>query len=333
MIEYEASAGATVRCVESEVAGRRISAQAVPYSGEAVRGSPFRFDPLARRLVVRRESGRVAVGPPDPAVWSRAFSRCPPGPVVVGPGSPVEEIRGAFAAAVEGASAGGRGVYLLDPDPAGLPAPEPGRFVTVCTWSPGGDAELSRRLSSSRAAAIAAGALLPIVPGWTDGADFLPGWFERTIAAGAQFAAAVAAAGGGEERRVLVEARGEIDPDSADEFFEKVHHGDWERGVRAGLQRFREEARRRGIPAMPPRPIGKGEPPGNSAAAARLEERAVELEDDEHRSALLHAAARWIDESGRDLAPVVREGNFVKVFPFGALAAEAEAAFRVERVG
>ena len=50
----------------------------------------------------------------------------------------------------------------------------------------------------------------------------------------------------------------------------------------------------------------------------------------EHRAALLHGAARWIDEAGRDLAPVVREGNFGKVFPFGALIAEAEAAFRVE---
>ena len=36
---------------------------------------------------------------------------------------------------------------------------------------------------------------------------------------------------------------------------------------------------------------------------------------DEHRVSLLYAAARWIDESGRDLDPVVREGNFRKVFP------------------
>jgi hypothetical protein len=82
------------------------------------------------------------------------------------------------------------------------------------------------------------------------------------------------------------------------------------------------------MPAMPPRPIGAGEPAGNAIAAARLEERAVDVEDDEHRFALLHAAVRWIDESGRDLASVVRDGNFRKVFPFGALAAEVEAAFR-----
>jgi hypothetical protein len=330
MIEYEETPGATVRCVESDVAGRRVAGHATPYSGEAAAGSPFRFDPLERRLVARRASGRVAVGPPDAAVWSRAFSRCPPGPVVVGPGSPVEEIRGSYAAAAEGAAASGRGVYLLDPEPAGLPAATPRVFVALCVWAPGADREILRRLSSSRAAGIPAGALLPVLPGWTDGPDFLDVWFARVTAAGAQFAAAVPAAGGGDERRTLVEARAQLDPSSTDAFFEKVHHGDWEGAVRAGLRQFRDEARRRGMRAMPPRPIGAGEPASNSAAAAHLEERAVELEDDEHRSALLHAAARWIDESGRDLAPVVREGNFGKVFPFGALAAEAEAAFRAE---
>ena len=50
-------------------------------------------------------------------------------------------------------------------------------------------------------------------------------------------------------------------------------------------------------------------------------------DDDEHRSALLHAAARWIDESGRDLRAVLAEGNFRKVFPFAPeVAAEAEKA-------
>jgi hypothetical protein len=331
VIEYEESAVAAVRCIESDVAGRRVAARATPYLGVAGSGSPFRFDPLERRLVARRPAGRVAVGPPDADAWSRAFSRCSPGPVLVGPASPVEEIRGAYAAAAEGAAAGGRGIYLLDPEPAGVPA-APGRvFVALCVWAPGSDAEMSRRLSACRRTGIPAGALLPVVPGWTDGDDFLDAWFSLAIVAGAEFVAAVAAAGNGEDRRVLVEARSGVEPESADAFFEKVHHGDWEEALREGLRRFRETARRRGLPAMPPRPIGTGEPEANSAAAARLEERAVELEADEHRSALLHAAARWIDESGRDLAPVVREGNFGKVFPFGALTAEAEAAFRAER--
>ena len=72
-------------------------------------------------------------------------------------------------------------------------------------------------------------------------------------------------------------------------------------------------------------PVGLRESAKNAAAAARLEERAQAAHRDEHRAALLHAAARWIDESGRDLAAIAREGNFGKVFPFGEdIAREAE---------
>ena len=81
---------------------------------------------------------------------------------------------------------------------------------------------------------------------------------------------------------------------------------------------------------VPPRPVGLHEPAANAAAAARLEEKAQASSENEHRAALLHAAARWIDESGRDLAPIAREGNLPKVFPFGAdLAREAEEALLI----
>jgi hypothetical protein len=329
MIEYQNASAVSVRCLESDVAGRRVAAYAAPYSGEV--GDPrFRFDPLDRRLILRRSSGRVAVGPVDPAAWARTFSRCPPGPVAIGPASAVEEIRGAHAAAAEGAARTGRGVYLIDAERAGLPLSPRHGFTALFVWAPE-ETPIEQRLSAARELAIPAGTLLPILPGWTDETEFLTGWFERMMHAGAQFTAAVAAAGGGEDRRRLVEARERVEPGSVQGFFEKVHHCDWSAAVRAGLRRFRMEAARRGLPVIPPRPRGAAEPPGNSAAAAHLEERAAELEDDDHRAALLHAAARWIDESGRDLGPVVREGNFGKVFPFGALAAEAEAAFRVER--
>jgi len=328
MIEYEEAESALVRPRESEVAGRRIAAHAVPYSGEAG-GVPYRFDPLERRLVARRSSGRVAVGPADPAEWTRAFARCPAGPVLIEPASPVEEIRGAHLAAAEGAARGGRAVYLLDP--CGLPSP-PGRaFVALFAWAPGAGAREEGAIASALAAGIPAGGLLPIVPGWTDEPEFLEAYLARLSAAGARFAAPVPVSEDGDARRVLVEARARFHPGAADRFFERVHHSDWPASLREGLRRFRAEAARRGLATLPPRPLGAGEPPGNSAAAARLEERAQEIGEDEHRAALLHAAARWIDESGRDLAPVVREGNFAKVFPFGALAAEAEAAFRVVR--
>jgi hypothetical protein len=325
VIEYESSTTPSVRPRESEIGGRRIAVQAIPYSGETG-PPPFRFDPVERRFLERRPSGRVAVGPADPDAWARGLARCPGGPVVVGPGSAVEAIRGAYAAAVEGAARAGRPVYLLDPPT--LPV-RPGRaFVALFAWAPAGEPGDVAPIAAARAAGVEAGGLLPIVPGWTDAPDFLDVYLESLAAAGATFAAPVAASGDGESRRVLVEARALGDPASADSFFEKVHHADWAAVQDAAILRFRSEAARRGLATLPPRPLGQGEPPGNSAAAARLEERAQESGADEHRAALLYAAARWIDESGRDLALVVRDGNFRKVFPFGALTLEAEAAFR-----
>jgi hypothetical protein len=325
VIEYENSMSPSVRARESEIGGRRIAVQAIPYSGE-IGLPPFRFDPVERRFLERRASGRVAVGPADPEAWARGVARCPGGPVVVGPGSAVEEIRGAYEAASEGVARAGRPVYLLDPPV--LPARPGGAFVALFTWAPAPGPGDAAPIAAARAAGLEAGGLLPIVPGWTDAPEFLDAYLEILSAAGATFAAPVAASGDGESRRVLVEARALGDPTSADSFFEKVHHSDWAAGLEAAIRRFRSEAERRGLAALPPRPLGQGEPAGNSAAAARLEERAQESAADEHRAALYYAAARWIDESGRDLALVVREGNFRKVFPFGSLTQEAEAAFR-----
>ena len=81
------------------------------------------------------------------------------------------------------------------------------------------------------------------------------------------------------------------------------------------------------------RPVGRLEPAANARAARQLEDRAEALfAQNEHRASLLHAAARWIEESGRDLAPIVAEGNFRRIFPFeDEIAGDAEAAFRSER--
>lgn len=330
MIEYDLSGTALVRCVESEVAGRRIAAHALPYTGEA--GEPAaRFDPLDRTVVLRRTSGRVAVGPARGEAWGRALERCPAGPVLVGPGSPVEVIRGTYRVAAEAAAAAGRPVYLLDPDPSGLPSRPGGAYVALFAWSPDGGHAPPPALAEALGRGFAAGGLLPIVPGWTEEPAFLERYLDGLARAGARFAAPVAASSQADARRRYVEARSRTEPEAADRFFEKVHHCDWPAAVRAGVKLFREGAERRGLATIPPRPVGASEPPGNSAAAARLEEQAREVEENEHRWALLHAAARWIDESGRDLTRVVEEGNFGKVFPFAALAAEAEAAFRPGR--
>ena len=314
-----------VRIGEAEIAGRRIAARALPYVGEV--GAPaFRFDPVERSVVLRAGSGRIETGPAHPESWRRAFARAPAGPVLIGPAPPAEAVRGAARAAAEGAGGAGRGVYLLDPVPEALPDLAGNRYVALFCGIP--DEVLLANLSAA-ALRMSAGLLLPVIPGWTAEESSLEAAVERSLEAGARFVAGIALDGGGESRRRVVQARGGIDPAGEEGFFHRVHHGDWAGDTQRALTSLRRAAAARGVPARPPRPRGDFEPPANAAAAARLEEMAEEDAAGEHQAALLRASVRWIDELGRDLRPVVAEGNFRKVFPFGAeIAADVEQALR-----
>src|SRR6185295_14635130 len=108
--------------------------------------------------------GRVQAGPADPEAWSAAIRRAPAGPVLVGPASTAEVVRGAYAAAAEGARAAGRAVYLLDPDPELLPESRAEAFVALFCGVPDGAAWARLEAGAPR---FASGILLPILPGWT----------------------------------------------------------------------------------------------------------------------------------------------------------------------
>jgi len=322
MIVYE-EAAPLLRFGEFEVAGRRVAVRACPYLGEA--GSPaFRFDPMDRQLIGRVVEGRVLCGPPDPGRWRDLLIRGPAGPVLVGPCTPVEEIRGAYRAAAEGARGAGRGVYLLDPEAAALPSAPGETFVALFCWHP--EWTPAPAVSAAVDLCIPSGLLIPVIPGWTAEPNSLAGLLYLAAGAGLRFVTPVIPICDGSARRRMVEARGE-----AEGFFEFIHHLDWEQALPASFSAVREAVRERGLALLPPRPVGAAEPPGNAAAAERLEEGADRVAEDEHRASLLHAAARWIDESGRDLRAILSEGNFRKVFPFGPeIAAEAEQALREE---
>jgi hypothetical protein len=312
-----------VRFGESEVAGRRIAARAAPFEGEA--GPPrFRFDAFARSAVLRPEEGAISVGPSDSETWRLALRRPPAGPVLVGPSLPAEPVREAARAAARGALDAGRAVYLLDPDPADLPEAPDEAFVGIHCGIP--DAELLARLRGGSARGVA-GLLLPIVPGWTGEPAFVESAVAAAAEAGARFVAGFALSGDGESRRRAVAARAVAEPGSEEKFFDRAHHGDWVGESRAALARLDEAVRRRGLEPLPPRPRGAAEHRANAEASGRLEELAEREASDEHRATLLRAAVRWLDELGRDLGPVVAEGNFRKVFPFGAeIAPEVERA-------
>jgi hypothetical protein len=287
---------------------------------------------VERRFLVRRGDATLHAGPHRAGPWAEALARLPPGPVLVGPCTPSEDFRGAYRAAAEAAVASGRPVYLLDPEPAGLPEAAGASAVALCTWRPGAAASAFPALAPARAAGLECAVLFPLLPGWTGETEAIEELVEAAARAGAAAATAIVPVSDGEGRRAIVEARESVEPSSAEGFFEVIHHGDWTRDLAERISAVRTACERRGLALLPPRPVGRREPPGNAEAAARLEERAELDEAGEHRVALLHAAVRWIDESGRDLAAVAREGNFSKVFPFGGeILAEAAASLAAAR--
>jgi hypothetical protein len=322
VIVFEAG-GPVFRAGEGELAGRRVAGRMYPYLGEA---GAARFDPLSRRFLAARTAGRVVAGPGEAAAWKEAAGRPPAGPVLVGPCTDEHDIRGSYRAAAEGALAAGRPVYLLDPSTAGLPESGGGAgAVALCVWKPGPRPAYTG-LRAASGAGLRCAALLPILPGWSEEGPALRLLLEEAAGAGAVSVTPVLPALDGEARRAIVEARAAVDPGRADDFFELVHHTDWAGRLPAIVSRIEAECSALGLATRPPRPVPEAGFSGNVAAAARLEERAATLAPDEHRGALLAAAIRWLDESGRDLAAVAREGNFRKIFPFaGELAREAEA--------
>jgi hypothetical protein len=328
VIVYEPG-GAVFRAGEEDLAGRRIAGRLLPYLGEAGPGTA-RFDPLARRFLFAKPGGRVVAGPADPASWREASGRSPSGPVLVGPSAGAEEVRGSHRAAAEGALASGRPVYLLDPSASALPACGSGAVV-LSVWRPAARPPYPG-LAEASAAGFPCGALVPILPGWTAEEATLEALVGEAAAGGAVSVSPIVPALDGEARRSIVEAREAAEPGASETFFGLVHHSDWTAHLTDVIARFEADCASRGLATRPPRPVPEGAFAGNAAAAARLEERAGPLAPDEHRGALLLAAIRWIDESGRDLSAVAREGNFRKIFPFGGeLALEAEAALLSSR--
>jgi len=328
VIVFEKSAIPIVRSGEFDVASRRVAARAFPYAGE-VGASRFRFDPVERRFLHRAAEGTIQAGPHQPDAWRTALLRGPSGPVLVGPCSAGEEVQGAYLAAAEGARSSGRAVYLLDPEPSGLPE-DPGAVYTALFVRFPGLETSNDSFEAALARGIPSGWIFPFVPGWTARPDTLEDLVTSAAGAGARFLAPLPLADDGQSRRLAVEAASAAVPGRSEGLFERVHHGASAQELRDAREFLRAACAREGLDLLPPRPVGLHEAAANASAAARLEEKAQESSENEHRAALLHAAARWIDEWGRDLAPIAREGNLPKVFPFGAdLAREVEEALLI----
>ncbi len=332
---FEAASSPAVRSGEFDLGGRRVAVRALAYAGEA--GPPrFRFDPLGRALVARSSSGTLVAGPSDPAEWTAAFARAPAGPALIeGAAFSGEGVRGSYRAAAEGSIASGRGTYLLDPSDEGLPPSASARAgarppaVALFAWAPERDVNTDG-LQRAREREVVAGIAVPLIPSWTSEEEPLDRILGLAAASGAVFALPIAPAGDAESRRLAVDARTAVEPEALESFFDAAHHRAWETDFPDAMRRFRRSAARAGISVLPPRPASPIEPRANAQAADRLESGAAG-ESDEHRASRLHAAVRWIDAFARDLAPVVRDGNFLRVFPLGEeLGREVESILREE---
>ncbi|HEY2798783.1 MAG TPA: hypothetical protein VGK26_12900 [Thermoanaerobaculia bacterium] len=334
MIVFETSPQPAVRAGEEDLGGRRVAGRLLPYGAEPEPGS-LRYDPITRKFPRRRAEAVVTVGPASAEAWREAALRLPPGPVLVGPGSRAEEVRGAYRAAAEGALAAGRAVYLLDPPEAGLPresaAAGTAGMVALCSYAAGSEAAFPE-LRAAKARGLVCGVLFPLIPGWTAEPAAIESLVAEAAAAGARAATPLVPEADGEARRAIVEAHSLVgEAADTEAFFALIHHREWVAAMIERLPAVRSRCAARGLGLLPPRPIGPREPAGNAAASARLEEHAELDALAEHRAEALRAAVRWIDESGRDLAAVDREGNFRRVFPFdGDVAAEVEAALRLD---
>ncbi len=339
MILFEEAPAPLLRAGEFDLGGRRVAVRAYAYAGES--GPPaYRFDPLDRAFVARQRSGTLLAGPSKAGPWMAAFAKAPPGPALVQGGSGGEPVQGAYRAAAEGAVGSGRGAYLLDPPPAGLPdrpggapASPPPELVALYSWSPAGDLD-PKRFAAARDRGIPAGVLWPVIPGWTAEPGFVLPFLEEAARSGAEFALAIAPSHDVEFRRGAVDARAGSagGPEQSEALFDRLYHTPWEEELAESLRSARTAACRAGLASLPPRPAARNEPRANVLAAQRLEEMARDAVN-EHRASLLHAAVRWIDACGRDLSAILREGNFARAFPFGRdLARETEDALR-EAIG
>ena len=302
MIVYEGAPGPTVR--RGEVApfpGARSRTRAVPYAGFDGDGA----DPWKARY--RRERGvvPVAAGPRDVSAWAEALAAAPAGRVLVGTAAPAEPVYTASGAAVAAARALGRGVVLVEAPESETEA-EPGPdLARVVVWSadPGFWEAFARRRSP-------AGVAVPLIPDWTASDEGVEAILASARAAGAAFLVSFELdAGDGATRAAIHADFAALRPDAADAFFDAIHHRPWTGAVRRGRERFRAGR----LPWRVPAVAGTSDFAGNVRLVEAFES-AADSEDEPLASRFL-AAARRIEDLGRDVEDVARRGNLRLLWP------------------
>lgn len=307
MILFESTASAPWRRGEyTPFPGVRARTRAVPYPGLEPAGA----DPWSGEYRGAAEEMRIAAAADSAGEWVESLRHAPPGPVLVGPAPEADSVYGAASAACEAGRILGRGVVLVDVPvaaaPPRVPAPPSGSVVAVAVWRCG---EEDRLWEESRAAAgsIPYGVALPILPGWTDEEEFLDSFLRRCRTAGVEFVVPLEVDGFGPSRAAIHADFARLHPDRADAYFDRIHHGDWAEETRQARDRLRRAAAAAGISSKVPLPRGSSEFAANRRAVEALEDAAER--SPEPRAARLRRAVRVLEDLGRDLESIAREGN------------------------
>ncbi|HET9795915.1 MAG TPA: hypothetical protein VFS34_15785 [Thermoanaerobaculia bacterium] len=307
MIVYEGTTPPSVRRGEFHpFPGARARIRALPYPAFEPAGA----DPW-RGAYRRGADAVVAAAAGSPDLWEEALRHAPAGKILVGPVPPAELVYGAAGAAVAAARRLGRAVVLVETarrEPDGIPSGAD--LARVAVWDGAcSSAEFWRAFGGGAPAGVA----VPWIPGWTGEEEFLEAFFARARDAGARFAVGFPLAGDGPSRAAIHADFAERHPGRADAFFDAIHHRDWDAGTRETAARFVEAAGRAGVPVRVPFLLGGSEFEANVRLIDAFEEEA--RTGDEPRASALLAAARRVEDFGRDVADLEREGNLRILWP------------------
>ena len=316
MIVYESSGAAPWRRGEyAPFPGVRARIRAVPYPGLEPGGA----DPWSGQYRGASAEMRIAAATGSVSEWIEALRKAPPGPILIGPAPEAEAVYGAAAAASEAGRTLGRGVVLIDApfSSAGFPAPASpaGSLVAVAVWRCGEENRLWKE-ARGIAGTVPFGLALPILPGWTGEEKFLESFLRRCRGEGAGFVVPLEVNGSGPSRAAIHADFARLHPDGADAYFGRIHHGDWDEEVRRGRDRLLGAATAAGLSTRVPVPRGSSDFASNRRAIEALEH-AAEIAP-EPRAARLRRAVRILEDFGRDLESIARDGNGRLLFDPGS---------------
>jgi hypothetical protein len=279
----------------------------VPYPGFEAAGA----DPWTGRY--RRDDEIVTTaGPSEIDAWSEGLLHVSPGKILVGTIAESESVYGAGAAAVEAARRRGHAIVWIETAAAeGGAVPAGGDLARVVLWDPA--LEPTPFWEAFERRPPPSGVALPLIPGWTAEEEFLTGFFASALAARAMFAVPFEISADGPSRAAIHSDFARLHPDSADSFFHAIHHKDWDSGVAKARDRFRALSQSTELSSRVPTIFGRSDFEANVRVVDALE-READAADEPLASRLL-AAARRLEDLGRDLTEIGREGNIRLLWP------------------